>query len=292
MNRVVFIAGTGHCGSTLLDLILSSHPHAFGLGEMTTLVNEPQYLSGERPICDINGFNDTFWTDERVEYLRKHLQIKSRFKRILAMFTGHTSRRNHLFDYLFQESGASVLIDSSKNVGWISDRVREIDGLTIKPLLIYMTRDGRAVINSHYQKYPDRGLEAATNDWLSRIEAFKQLYADFKGAKSIVSYEEFTDRPKSIIKQLCTLVEIQYEEEMMEFWKFDHHHIAGNSGTKSLIHRYRSGDANANDLLDRRKEQYYKDHPFVIQADLRWQNELSQKELEYIESRISHVNLH
>ena len=31
--KVVFIMGAGHCGSTLLDLIVGSHSNAFSLGE-------------------------------------------------------------------------------------------------------------------------------------------------------------------------------------------------------------------------------------------------------------------
>ena len=47
--KVAFILGTGHCGSTLLDLILGSHSKLFSLGEVYRVVSsEPQI-----PICDI-----------------------------------------------------------------------------------------------------------------------------------------------------------------------------------------------------------------------------------------------
>ena len=36
-NQIVFIMGPGHCGSTLLDLILGSHSDCFSLGEVFRL---------------------------------------------------------------------------------------------------------------------------------------------------------------------------------------------------------------------------------------------------------------
>ena len=34
-RKVVFILGSGHCGSTLLDLMLGAHSRIVGLGEMS-----------------------------------------------------------------------------------------------------------------------------------------------------------------------------------------------------------------------------------------------------------------
>jgi hypothetical protein len=35
--KVIFILGSGHCGSTLLDLILDSHSKVFSVGEIGDL---------------------------------------------------------------------------------------------------------------------------------------------------------------------------------------------------------------------------------------------------------------
>lgn len=49
MNTLVYIAGFGFSGSTLLDMLLGSDPHVVGLGEMMYL---PDYvMSGKRCTC-------------------------------------------------------------------------------------------------------------------------------------------------------------------------------------------------------------------------------------------------
>lgn len=40
MSDIVYIAGTGRSGSTLLDMLLSSHPLAFGAGELSAVFVE------------------------------------------------------------------------------------------------------------------------------------------------------------------------------------------------------------------------------------------------------------
>ncbi len=291
-NRVVFIAGTGHCGSTLLDLILSSNSKTFGLGEIESLGNNPGYFSGILPICNINGFEDSFWKRERVEHVSKYFQRRSWNEKIVNGLRLNQSPRARLFKYLFLQTGANVLVDSSKNANWIKTCLSALGRSKTTTVHIYLTRDGRAVINSNYQKYPERGIEKISDQWLSKIEGFRRLYQDFDGLKTVVSYEQFTSKPKKTIESLCDLIPLQFEENMLEFWKHDHHNIGGNSGTKSMIGRYRSIDELFLESLDSRKKECYSKHPLTIKEDLRWKDELSDKDLKYIDSKISHLNLH
>lgn len=291
-KQVVLIAGTGHCGSTLLDLILSSHSNAFGLGELWSLGNNERYFQRELPFCNINGFEDLFWTKERTKHIYKYFRKKSRIGKFLMRLMHRKSGKAELFQYLFQETNALMLIDSSKNANWINKCLTELSDSNIEPVLIYLTRDGRAVINSYYKKYPDRGLEKIIDQWLSKIERFKDLYHRFGGTKTIISYEEFTSDPKNTIKKLCDLICLEFQQDMMEFWKHDHHQIGGNTGTKSMILKYKKDNVTINNLLDSRKKEYYKGHPLEIIPDFRWKEELNDSDLKYIESRISELNLH
>ena len=38
LEKIIYVAGYGRSGSTLLDMMLASHPAVFGAGEMSTYV--------------------------------------------------------------------------------------------------------------------------------------------------------------------------------------------------------------------------------------------------------------
>ena len=54
--RVIYIAGTSHSGSTLLDLMLNAHPAIFSAGEVLKLnrqlgINHPRKQTGAPCSC-------------------------------------------------------------------------------------------------------------------------------------------------------------------------------------------------------------------------------------------------
>ena len=68
-RAVVFVLGSGHCGSTLLDLILGSHSEAFSLAEfihISRLIDTPEPERG--PVCAICEGSCPFW-DETASFL-------------------------------------------------------------------------------------------------------------------------------------------------------------------------------------------------------------------------------
>ena len=57
MIKIVFIIGTGHCGSTLLDLLLGSHSKAISLGEVYKVLSFGQ----DEPLCNLCGEKCNLW---------------------------------------------------------------------------------------------------------------------------------------------------------------------------------------------------------------------------------------
>lgn len=43
MKKIIYIAGLGHSGSTILDMALGSHPNIIGLGEIYAVFNSKNY---------------------------------------------------------------------------------------------------------------------------------------------------------------------------------------------------------------------------------------------------------
>jgi hypothetical protein len=290
MNRkIVFILGTGHCGSTLLDMILSSHSEAFGLGEIRTLSQRRHYLDYEFPLSNLHGFDDTFWTREVVTEMRPLFRgDRSRFFRLLyRLVPALNGDRRRLYQYLFGRSGARVLVDSSTGVGWFRQYLRQARG-EAEPVAVWIERDPRAVVASYRRKRPDRSVEQLAEQLRAEVQGLASFYESFAGTKARVRYEELAADTERVIRELCARIGLEFEPEMLEYWRFEHHHIAGNAGTKSLIRKFQGGDGQA--LLDPRfnfmkdaNKDYYREHGLAIQVDERWTRELTPDEASSIE---------
>jgi Sulfotransferase family len=292
MNRkIAFILGTGHCGSTLLDLILSSHSRAFGLGELRSLARSDRFFRGEAPVSNISGFDDTFWTPEVVRAIEPFFRRQALPRRVLSRLLPRTDRRRaELYRYLFERSGASLLVDSSKGAGWfrhfLQQRTDDMRGYAI-----LLRRDPRAVVNSYLRKFPERGVETVARHHKQQVDALTAFMAAHVGPKLELSYETLASEPDAVARQACAFLGLEYEPSMLDFWRFDHHHIAGNAGTKSLIIKFRSQEQEA--LIDSRYtglhrhgtvKEYYQQHTLAIQLDERWKTELSPEAVRTIET--------
>ena len=295
MKKVVFILGTGHCGSTLLDLILSSHTQAFGLGAISALKNEADlYRKPGAAFCNIHEDKDTFWTEEikaqLLRYIRPRPLWRMPLKKVLPSLDDQleTRLRTKAYEYMFEATGKSILTDSSKNPRWISLSARGVEqSYTATPYVIYLSRDGRAVINAYRRKYAERGVATLSQQWMDKVQTINRFYEAYAGAKYWLKYEDLASQPEATMQAVCRFLDIEYEPTMLRFWEHDHHLVGGNHGTKSLISKFKY---NRLVTTDADKGQHYGNHALGIQLDERWKQELTADNLAVIEENISVLN--
>lgn len=288
-KKVIFVMGPGHCGSTLLDLILGSHSQAFSLGEFHRLwhqLDKPK--SGEYVhICGVCEGKCPFWNGQvSLPLLKLFFSRKSKLHLGLGGIARHIV---HPYQYLFKWSGKSIVIDSSKQAGWIERQLhKKYTWRGMVPYLVYMCRDGRAVVNSYLRKYPDRGIDRISENWMRQIKGMNEFYLKFPDRRKIqVHYETLATEPKKTFENLCAFLGIEFEPNMLCYWEHGHHHIFGNGGTRSLIYKYRKQFKPETDALRKRIEiskqfynsQYYDQLDIAIKLDLRWINEMSEEHI-------------
>ena len=182
----------------------------------------------------------------------------------------------NLYDYLAEKTKKPLMIDSTKNVKWLEKQISFLSNFKRKLYLIYLGRDGRAVINSRIRKYKDANVEDIITNWKDHIQKTNGLYRSFKGNKIKIHYEELAMNPVKVIQKLCELMKISYEPEMINYYQYEHHPLGGNVGTQSLL--IRAQDINREKSLihlSERNQYYYEDHPLGIKLDLRWKDELN-----------------
>jgi hypothetical protein len=132
-QRVIFVASCQHSGSTLLDLMLGTHPQLVGLGEVYSLI-DPKYDLFCKPelrrcSCGSSLAECAFWGRVCSELKgRRNLDARRRYDIVFAVFR--------------EVFGPDVVpIDSSKHVKALRT-LYEIGGQGVE--VIHLAKDVRA----------------------------------------------------------------------------------------------------------------------------------------------------
>lgn len=267
-ERVCFIGGAGHSGSTLVGMVLGSHSDCFYAGEAAKtrfLHNTKKDL--RKRVCKLCGPACPIWNDF------------------------HVDKEPDLYEQISRKTGFATIIDSTKNLDWISSHVRELEQTTAVPHLIYLKRDGRAVFNSRVRKYPDKDPVEHIERWMDQLRKTQAFFDSFQHPKTILRYEEFATAPLTLTRRLCNFLGLELKPEMVEFYRHEHHPLGGNNGTQFLVARHQGPNPERPySKVGERSIEYYESHDSGIRLDLRWQQELDSELLALFESMAGEVN--
>lgn len=230
---MVYIAGRSYSGSTLLDLLISSHSEAFGLGEVRVL-SERKRREGKQHVdrrCTCGAENKAaceFWArvDERLRD-RTGPSLRS-----LDVFDHDQNRA--VLDAAFELSGKRLLVDSSKR----TDRLEQLladDTLDVRP--IHIVRDPRGEV--HAQMKRGHSLREKARMYTRGALELDRILRDRNHL--VVRYERLAGSPRAEVERVMTWLGVAPEETQFDWTRQVHHHLAGN--------RMRFGD-NAEIRLD------------------------------------------
>ena len=247
--KIVYVCGAAHSGSTLLGFLLGSHSEAFYTGEAK---------------------NTKFWSDKNIDQRKRSCKLCGSTCNIWKQFDPEKSATVH--QQMSEISHKKIIIDSTKAPEWIINKEQENSGA--KQYLIYLKRDGRAIVNSRKRKYHNMPFGSIVDKWKKDICGAEKLYRDFSGSKIKIQYEDLAKNPQCELSKICNLLEIKFENAMLNWQLQEHHPLGGNNGTQWLVKRNQqlSDDTNIN------KNKYYKNHRGGIILDERWRKELTEEE--------------
>ncbi|NJL20822.1 MAG: sulfotransferase [Leptolyngbyaceae cyanobacterium SM1_3_5] len=195
-----------------------------------------------------------------------------------------------LYEQVALKVNKPLVIDSSKNVDWIRQQVRSIESTSTQPYLIFLRRDGRAVINSRIRKYPKKNAKDLIADWSEQIQLTNALFDAFPHKKLKVSYEEFATNSEAIARQICEFLEVEYEPEMLNYGTHEHHVLGGNNGTQFLVAQAQSEKLkNPFVQVPERSKSFYQNLS-GISLDLRWKQELDPSVARLFEEMAGRIN--
>lgn len=230
---LIYIAGSSHSGSTLIDLVLASHSLIESLGEAKKIPKVLQELKAgnhPRPLCSCHAaISDCdFWKS----VLQLDIPEFARVSRI----TLDSSADLELARRALAFRGKTILLDSSKNLGRLGFLAVETGFSTT---CLHLTRDPRAVAYSAIRKQersrggplPNRAalLRKHAFAWASLNRKIRHRYCESRKISYLhLRYEDFVFRPDVCLLPVLKPLGLEYEPAQTRFRDFTHHNIEGN----------------------------------------------------------------
>lgn len=233
--NILFILGTGHCGSTLLDLLLGSHSKMFGAGEIERFETTSNCTCGAPPEqCE-------FWSELYQESLLRSLSLYRNPQNFLMGTDRFLTKRNQtgwkplankkrfiednllLYRKIHDKCGKQMIVDSSKNIdrAELLARSNRIDAR-----FIHIARDGRAVTWSYMKKY-NKAIFYAYSCLTYHIK-MAVLKKRTPARILRVEYEDLTKEPVLELKRILSFIGYDFEPGMINFRSENNHQMGGN----------------------------------------------------------------
>jgi Sulfotransferase family len=226
VTRVLYIAGWGRSGSTILDNVLGQVDGFFSAGELMFLWRRG-LIEGRLCGCGVPVRECDVWTrvlrraypagaDPR-ELLR--LERQSARTRHLALHLArptagapeYRARLGALYAAVGAETGCRVIVDSSKSPSY-GRVLATTEGLDVR--VVHLVRDPRAVAYSWVRRKLQRddprrvrsmrshGAAASSLYWNLLNESTRLLWRDDHGKHLLVRYEDFAARPQETVDEI------------------------------------------------------------------------------------------
>ena len=226
--KVIYIAGSGRTGSTLLSLLLSQRQPVANLGQVRDLgkaveAGAPCSCGSPMPDCPFWGsvlaglYGDSGQTEldqlaQGLKHFRRQYR-KSNWSRqadraqLAEQNRDYLQRISALYRAAGEIAGARVVVDSSKSPE-IAAALALADDLDL--VLVNLVRDPRAVAVSWVKRNKDFGMARKSAErWRHRQLELRE-FANIPGIDFItLRYEDFVDQPQTFLQAILQCADVE-----------------------------------------------------------------------------------
>ena len=227
--KVIYIAGTSHSGSTLLDLMLNAHPQILSGGEMLKLNRQLEPQAGRKRsfvpcACGAPTLWDCpFWS--RVDARTRETSGKSLSALDMQDYRpgNEAPTPNEIvFEAMAEISGRDFIVDSSKLPKRLS-YLLGLERLEIYP--IHLIRDPRGQINAVVRKH---------GGFLKHIFRYELVHEQIRRAlksvqHSVVHYEDLVRAPEATLQSVLAPLGLSFDPRQLRWAEAEKHEVAGNN---------------------------------------------------------------
>jgi hypothetical protein len=219
--------GSGHSGSTLLDLILGSHSCIESVGEVGKRFRERvtgQNQGRRRCACGREVSECPYW-----QSILSRMAMSGIAPDQFLLAEPFFQRDNEIFyAEVLRESGKSIVADSSKSL----ERLLQLSKISsLDVYVLHLVRDGRAVAWSHVRKHRHLRQEAAR--WAGKNLQLLSHASSFPSRWKEVHYEDLVTRPTEELQKIMEFIGEEFEPRQLQFRNTVHHNITGNRMVRS-----------------------------------------------------------
>ena len=243
--KLIYIVGSGHSGSTLLDLLLGSHSDIESDGEIFSL---PEFFAStsERPVakrlctCGSHVEACAYWQN-----IRK--QLDSSGEAIdLEINTNNQkdfeARNFKLIATILETSGKSVFCDSSKAFSRLK---RFLKSALFNVTIVHLIRDGRAVSFSGQKKAArvagkPECWHQYQDVYFKKLRSWKRynlkIHRRLKSEPGYIylRYEDLVANPRAKLTEILDQLKLPFEDQQLQFWQVGHHNLSGNRWRRQM----------------------------------------------------------
>ncbi len=220
----IFIMGTQRSGTTLLRLILNAH-------SKIAIPEEARFLT---PLLKKRYLKKAISGDslkKLIGYLSSNEQFKL-WNYDSRTFLEHLSAKDEISLHELIDSMFSSYCANEGKAIWGDKSLffATIDILTAlfpDARFIHIVRDGRDVYDSWRKMDPTKGnASVIALDWSYKLHKIESSLKKLPpGHQLTIRYEDLIGDPERTIKAVCSLVGVEYESGMLDFYKTSHYYI-------------------------------------------------------------------
>lgn len=244
MNQIIYILGSGHSGSTLLDRILGSHQDCFSVGEIrqwNKAMDKPELFIKEanvecscgKVLKDCNFYTRVTDNFSKIYHVDAHMKPKDYLSLIYHMYVnrkldGFKPPDDNYLDLLSDISKTTYdkfLIDSSKT---LINLIKLLKSGKYQVKLIYLSRDIRGVGNS-YNKIPYYNFYLSVFNWIVSNHLYRKFLKKLEISHITIGYDNLAMNPDLYIKEIGSWLSLDISEYADRINHTEYHQIAGNN---------------------------------------------------------------
>ncbi|MCF8345728.1 MAG: sulfotransferase [Bacteroidales bacterium] len=211
MSKIIYIAGLGHSGSTILDLSLGTLPGVTGLGELKTLMDDRSRSGHYTSVCSCGK-------------MASECIIWKGFPALMEGKMNYEEKIEAVLDLLRSVYGSeTTMVDSSKNSYGYLEYIKKKHDLK----LVFLTRDVRSWSYSRHLSTGKPLLYYVLRWWLENLKLLSQLKR-MRIDYLRIGYEEMALYPEYVLKKITRFSGLGYTDAMLTPGMSKSHIISGN----------------------------------------------------------------
>jgi len=252
--KILYIAGEGRSGSTIIGNILGEMNGCFTVGETWNIWGNHESprdycccgkrldeCSHWREILEI-GFGERHFRAIKPPQGRNNLVSFYPFIMLIlkcSFFSNeYISFLDRFYSAIHNATGANTILDESKMPSY-AFAISKIPGIELR--VLHLVRDPRAVFHSWQRKkkyngenggfLPQWGLFVSIRRWLSKNLLANQFFSHQSGYK-LVKYEDFAQDPQKIIMEIANWADLSIPDQLFDGKEVNikkEHHLLGSN---------------------------------------------------------------